>query len=54
MLLVRPALVIEIMQERRETPYVLIGESLPRVGPHARFDGQHVSSQIFVGGVFAK
>ena len=53
-LLIGPALVVEIVQQRGEAPKLLVGGGLAGVSAHASFDGERVLAQIFVGGVFAE
>src|SRR6266852_1789001 len=47
MLLVGPALVIEIVQQRRDAPERYIGALFASVGAHAGFHGQRVLAQTF-------
>ena len=54
MLLIGPALVIEIVQERGEAPEIFIGGGFAGVGAHAGFYGESVLAQILIGGVFAE
>jgi len=51
---VGPALVIEIMEQRRDAPNLLIGGLLARVGANAGFDGKHVLAQALRFSEFAQ
>jgi len=53
-LLIGPALVIEIVQQGGQTPKLLIGRGFAGVSAHASLDGQSVFAQIFVLGELAE
>jgi hypothetical protein len=48
---IRIALVIEIMQQRDDTPVVLVFAELTRVAAHGRLDRQHVLAQAIASRV---
>jgi hypothetical protein len=45
---IRPALVIEIMQKRGDAPKIFVGAGLAGIGADAGLDGQGVFAQAFV------
>jgi hypothetical protein len=51
---VRPALVVEVMQQRRDAPELFVSAGFAGVGADAGFDGEHVFAQAFGSGVFAE
>ncbi len=53
-LLVGPALVIEIVEQRGDTPKLFIGAGFAGIGANTRFDGEHVFAQALRRGVLAK
>src|SRR5579864_5626716 len=54
MLRIRPALVIEIVQQGRLAPQFFIRALLSSVSPNARLDGQRMLAQIFALRVFTQ
>ena len=52
--LIGPALVIEIVQQRGDSPELLVRSGFAGIGAHASFDGQGVFAQIFVLREFAE
>src|SRR6266849_1990486 len=51
---VGPTLVVEIVQQRRQAPKLIIGAELARIGAHAGFHGQRMFAQVFVLRVLAQ
>ena len=51
---VGPALVIEIVEERGKTPKLFIGALLARVSADTGFDGEHVLAEALGYGKFAE
>jgi hypothetical protein len=51
---VGPALVIEVVEESGEAPVVFVRTIFAGVGPDAGFDGKHVFAEAFRLGVFAQ
>jgi hypothetical protein len=41
-LLIREALVVEVVQQRDGAPVVFVLAELPRIAAHGRFDAEHV------------
>jgi hypothetical protein len=54
MIVVRPTLVIEIVQQRRNAPQILVRSGFSRVSANASFHGQRVLPQTLVLRVLAK
>ena len=40
-----PALIVEIVQQPDDAPFLFVFVQLAGIGPHRRFDGQHVLAQ---------
>ena len=54
MLLIGPALVIEIVQQRSQAPGFFVGAGFARIGTDTRFDREHVFAQALRSGVLAQ
>src|SRR6266568_4703154 len=53
-LLIGPAFVVEVVQQRSDAPKLLVGAGFTRVGANARFDRQHVFAQVLGRSVFTE
>ena len=53
MLLVRIALVVEVVEQARQPPGLLVGSALAGAGPHGGLDGIHMAPQPLGGGIIA-
>src|ERR1700730_2945888 len=53
-LLIGPALVVEIVQQRGQSPEFLIGSGFPGISAHTGLNGQGMFAQAFVLGEFAE
>src|SRR5258707_12785950 len=54
MLVIGPALVVEVVQQRGEAPGLFVGAGFTGIGAHAGFDGKHVLTERFGLRVFAE
>ena len=51
---VRPPFIVEVMEQARHTPQILVFALFSRVSPHRGFHGEHVTNEAFGFGVLTE